>query len=724
MSLLVTKDEARSEWWITLNKELEGSGSVAELLVDSLASIDKAKLAQQIEWARREVSRTVEEFLEQARQRRDAGEGADIPASRILLKAPPSIGKTKAFVKLAQQYCAEHGLRILYLAPTHKLLKEVADKVPGAVVLAGREREGQCRRPEVVKKVIELHQSVERTICRHCPFRDECLYQESQRSVGIQSEGIVVLATHEQLIYMREEFEFDAIVIDESFIEVVQDVIEFHPDRLEAAKAREPRLQPDLDRVLAALKADPTNILDGLRQRGFTTSNDFAGLVAGLEVLAESDTLTIDARQPDGALLGVLSKAVANETWKVLALVNQLQREIGIARASANGVEYRSAARLTVDGKVETQERIGVFRLQPLAACEGTPILVLDGTADAALLTPILGTRLESRILSAERNAVVVQATSAQFDRRSMMRWESKGEPGYRRNLASFIKGLGMRKPLLITHKDVEKEMQREGLTGEGWEVAHFGAIRGVDTLKHCDTIIVAGRQQPGPRAVLNVARCLFSDDPEALPADANPVPGTVPLAGCGAPVKTLLYADWRLQAVLAQFREQEIVQAVDRLRLINDGKTRLVVILASIATDIPVNLALSWKHLHRRLLPIAEAARKSDVIRLNPKSVKQDIAQPGNWTSGRQFLEHLSDLVEVFDDAAKDAYRAIFPFHRAVSYRLVINGKRRSGKAMTALVRSDAGKPYEAIAARYANDNDSIDAEAAEQSPEIGLAS
>lgn len=709
---------------ITLDTELKRSGSAAELLVDSLASIDKARLAQQISRARQEVSRAVQEFLERTRQRRDAGEGADIPACRILVKAPPGTGKTEAFVKQARQYCDRDGLRILYLAPTHKLLKEVADKLPGAVVLAGREREGQCRRPEVVKKVIELHQSVERTICRDCPFRDECRYQETLRSVGMQSEGIVVLATHEQLAFMREEFEFDAIVIDESFVEVMQDVIEFHPDRLEAAKAREPGLQAGLDRVLAALKEDPTNVLDGLRQRGFATPKDFAELVAGLEALTESDTLAIDARQPDGALLGMLSKAVANETWKVLALINQLQREIGLTRASANGVEYRPAARVTVDRKVETQERIGVFRLRPLAAGKGTPILVLDGTADAALLTPILGAQLESRIISAERNGVVIQATSAQFDRRSMMKWESKEAPGYRRNLASFIKGLGTKKPLLITHKDVEKEMQREGLTGEGWEVAHFGAIRGVDTLKHCDTVIVAGRQQPGPRAVLNVARCLFSDDPEALPADAEPLPETVRLAGCGAPIKTLLYADRRLQAVLAQNREQEIVQAVDRLRLINDGKTRLVIILTSIATDIPVNLALSWKHLHRRLIPIAEAARDAGVIRLNPKRVKQDIAQPGNWTSGRQFLDHLSDLVEVFGGAAEDAYRIVFPFHRAVSYRLVKGGKRLSGKAMTALVRCDAGDADGAIAARYANDNDSSEVEVADESPEIGLAS
>src|SRR4029450_6989556 len=156
---------------------------------------------------------------------------------------------------------------ILYLAPTHDLLREVADKLPTAKLVGGREQAGQCQRTEVVQKVTELSQSVEETICKRCPFRDECQYQKTLRSISAEQQGVVVLATHQQLVFMWRDFEFDAVVIDEAFISVMYDVIEFHPDRMEAAKARDARLASDLDRILAAFKEDPVDLLAALRRR-------------------------------------------------------------------------------------------------------------------------------------------------------------------------------------------------------------------------------------------------------------------------------------------------------------------------------------------------------------------------------------------------------------------------------------------------------------------------
>jgi hypothetical protein len=466
------------------------------------------------------------------------------------------------------------------------------------------------------------------------------------------------------------------------------------------------------------------DLLAALRRRGFTAADHFADLVSRLEALVEADKLGIDPEKADDVLLGELSKTVAHETWKILALVNQLQCEIGLCRPSANGVEYRPAARVNVEGKPETQERIGVFRLRPLAVGHGVPILMLDATADITLLKRVLGNHISSEIIPVRRNAVIIQAISAQFDRRSMLKEESKDTPGYRRNLSRFVTELGASRPLLITHKQVKEQMRREKLLRSNWRVAHFGAIRGIDDWKKCDTVIVAGRLQPAPRAVLSDARCLFSGDPTALPIDSELVPAEASLAGCGTVVKTLRYTDSRLQAVLEQSREQEISQAVDRLRLINCDGTKLVIILSAVATDIPIDLALTWPELRRRLVPIADVASKHKVVRLNPKEIKRDLAKKSAWKSGRHFLNDVSKLAEALKGDEQGAYRIMFPFHQVVKYRLTINGKRQSGKAKTALVRQDAGAADQAIALRYANDNRTIGVEIAGEAPETKQAS
>jgi hypothetical protein len=756
---VVTQNEAKSEWQTMLDTEFIGvgnnfqenkaeyanppgamqepggidwkkgshadrlRGSVAACLIHSLGQIDKEQLGRDIEDARTQVGSGIRNFLEQARLRKSIKETQSLPPDRTLIKAPAGIGKTREFVRVAEHYASGHELQILYLAPTHDLLKEVAAKLPKARLVAGREQEGQCQRVEVVQKITELNLPIEQTLCKSCPFRNSCRYQMTLQGIRAERKGMVVLATHQQLTFMRGDIRFDAVVIDEAFIKVMYEVVEFHPDRLEAAKGRDGQLQPGLDGILAAFREDPANLLAGLRRHGFAAADRFEGLVKGLEALVKADQPGMDAGKPDEVLLEELSKAVANETWKVLALVNQLRREIHISRPSANGVEYRAVARVEVEGKLETQERIGVFGLRPLAIGHGVPILMLDATADTVLLQRILGDRIRSEAISVRRNAVIIQATSAQFDRISMLRHESRESPGYRRYLAKFVAGLGAKAPLLITHKVVKERMQEEKLVKKRWHMAHLGAIRGIDRWKDCDAVIIAGRLQPAPRALLSDARCLFNDDPVALETDCELKPAEKSLVGCDATVGTGHYGDPRIQAILEQYREQEISQAVDRLRLINNGETKLVVILGKVGTDIPVDLALSWPQLYQRVVPIIGVAMECEVIRLNAKEAECDVTKPSMWKSGRQFLDDVADIVNEMNSDSKAAYRLMFPFHRVVEYRLIVNGRRQSGKPKKALVQRGTSATDRAIARQYANDSKAIAVEIAHEGPELKAA-
>jgi hypothetical protein len=67
---------------------------------------------------------------------------------------------------------------------------------------------------------------------------------------------------------------------------------------------------------------------------------------------------------------------------------------------------------------------------------------------------------------------------------------------------------------------------------------------------------------------------------------------------GSGPSVKVKVHPDRRVQAVVEQIREAEMVQAIDRLRLIHSEREKTVYILCNIPLDIPVDELVTWRKL------------------------------------------------------------------------------------------------------------------------------
>jgi hypothetical protein len=62
--------------------------------------------------------------------------------------------------------------------------------------------------------------------------------------------------------------------------------------------------------------------------------------------------------------------------------------------------------------------------------------------------------------------------------------------------------------------------------------------------------------------------------------------------------VRGRVHPDRRVQAVVEQAREAEMIQAIDRLRLIHNEKRKTVYILCNIPLDLPVDELVTWKQL------------------------------------------------------------------------------------------------------------------------------
>lgn len=98
------------------------------------------------------------------------------------------------------------------------------------------------------------------------------------------------------------------------------------------------------------------------------------------------------------------------------------------------------------------------------------------------------------------------------------------------------------------------------------------------------------------------------------------------------------VHPDPRVQAIVEQVREAEMLQAIDRLRLVHSERRKTVYILCNIPLDIPVDEPVTWKQLigDRRLVDaLAECDKRGwDVLPLAAKELPRLF--PDFWTSAK----------------------------------------------------------------------------------------
>src|SRR5262249_42644923 len=182
---------------------------------------------------------------------------------------------------------------------------------------------------------------------------------------------------------------------------------------------------------------------------------------------------------------------------------------------------------------------------------------------------------------------------------------------------ARFIAAVAQEaRTLVVTNKRVRCALTRENANGKlpvrgryaGADVAHFGSIRGTNEFKGHDAVIILGREQPSPRDAERLAKAIWYDTKEpiqCIPADQK---GQVdyPKArrcyimrdGSQQSVKVKVHPDPRVQSVVEQVREAEMVQAIDRLRLIHSERQKTVFVLCNIPLGIPVDELVTWRQL------------------------------------------------------------------------------------------------------------------------------
>jgi hypothetical protein len=339
------------------------------------------------------------------------------------------------------------------------------------------------------------------------------------------------------------------------------------------------------------------------------------------------------------------------------------------------------------------------------------PMLMLDATAQRELVEAVLGP-VESVEVRAElpRSVEVVQVCDQAMPRNFFHRREQEGgerlDTWRKRNreaLADLLEVEGKAakeaggRAACILQKDPKELLLKEAterLEGAGVDLAHFGAVRGLDRWRDVRTLVVVGRTLPAPADVELTAGVLFGRvvEPvgERYPVELVRLEGRA--GGFPEAVEVPCHPDRGAEAVRAAACEGELVQAVGRARAVRrgaDAPLRLLVIGNLPIPGLPPDRLVRWSSLVPGRFDLVGA--RWGVIPLSPAA----LVKAGGWEkveAARSALRRV-DLMGS-SPLREHPLKGLTPFNTRYAYRLP--GQR--GKASQALGQPDAAATREAL--------------------------
>jgi hypothetical protein len=362
------------------------------------------------------------------------------------------------------------------------------------------------------------------------------------------------------------------------------------------------------EKILAGLSS-PGGLLTYLRDEGVTENR----LYEAAEEAQRSERSRGQISSPDGGD-GDLAHA-ANSAPRLVRLSRVLERLADEVACGRMGPAYS----LLSDGSVLIAQgrRPWMFDNQRL--------LLLDGTANPEILRQFVPHLEDVPEIQAQRKAHIIQIRDLTFFRGRLVEKSPAAEEGPKwrptarlGEVAEFIAKVAREgRTLVVTNKRVRCALTGENANGRltvsgsyaGADIAHFGNIRGIDEFKDHDAVIILGRDQPSARAAERRAMAIWYDTKQPIrrispgaklevqyPYRARQY--TMRDGSQQRPVRVRVHPDRRVQAVVEQVREAEMVHAIDRLRLIHTERQKTVYILCNIPVGLWVDELVTWRQL------------------------------------------------------------------------------------------------------------------------------
>jgi hypothetical protein len=244
------------------------------------------------------------------------------------------------------------------------------------------------------------------------------------------------------------------------------------------------------------------------------------------------------------------------------------------------------------------------MNLRKHLAISNCRLILLDAFGDVELLSKLTNRKLVAWTIPMAMDAEVIQIVDGYYGITTMWKKRVKSEGGgipkrtLEKRLIPAAKNIAAQDPegtVIITwkliHQYIEK-LQAEGKFDRRIVVDHFGNVRGSGEYEHKRQVIIIGAPSIQVEDLLQIANCIWHDDPELLDdtmiKDGNwrPYQYREEETGNGYAVEIREFKDKRLNLLLKTYREYEIAQAAHRIRpLLYPGQKKIWLL-----TNLPID--------------------------------------------------------------------------------------------------------------------------------------
>lgn len=286
----------------------------------------------------------------------------------------------------------------------------------------------------------------------------------------------------------------------------------------------------------------------------------------------------------------------------------------------------------------------------PAERYEGIPTLYLDATAHPAVVQRLLpGVQFHSIAVRQHADVQLFQLSNKTITKE----WLS-GKP---ENLPNLVDGLiEIAKPYtnvgLITYMQIGDKSDFAASLAEkigASHHAHFGDLRGLDTMKDVDCLLVVGRHMLLPKDTLDYARALFSCEAES----ERPIYADLPVRmkdGGTYSLNSMIPKDPWHQVVYEHTSLSETLQAIGRARPVHGPKKDIYIFAnenLSINTEVAGFFPFEryFKELAMIVTPEAvERVRDRGFVQLMPKDLMDQLGLSDHQVKGSEKQNRIAD--------------------------------------------------------------------------------